>query len=902
MSVPLNNLFQHIIQLIRGDGDEQQTQAALAESGLSVNEAMMQALQSLQYPTNANQSDMYNNYYVVQTCLRKVLTALNPNDRKQALKQLRTIADPYYIGEICKVWLDSRNSDLEALMLEKQWVAFSPIRVKVFSALKVGKLQHLANVGLREIKFLAEAATDRDPQIAERATARLWQVEQPLLGAMATAWADSKLPLLVDILVQKQFLPSKPAELRVLVALKTENWDALTDGSPNTVNQLVKACESADPLLAKNALAALSQLPNVKIDALCAAWAENRQPFLWRIIAAAGQLPKKPVDVRVLVALKLGEAERVATNGNANVVAPLAAACEDADPEIAERARQVLRQLKKPEAQQELCRLIIGREMPTAQQIAVAAGYMPTEAYQRALFFFVTEQWERYESLDFDYRLLRTAYESADANLRKRLAEKVRAAGRTEFLTVVAGGDYRSRTDNVTADEAELLVQILSANQEWAKLWPLTFELPLSFGVNIIKRLARENWQPHREDERFIFEALKTLAMTPMVTTAQEAASLLPPALQRAKARVSGHVNDVAFAGVRPVIAIGTGAGKVVLWNMQEARREQILSQFEHSIGRLAFLPNDVLIMAEKASTNKAVCNIYGWQGGDIFKLGAHIGPVTAIEAVANQQVLTTGRDKKLVLWDIAERKLVRQATIYDWARAVAVGADGQQLALLHNGMTLVNLPALDVLYDTQHDGLGMTQSAVFAPGGNALIVGKYSGGVAIYQRETTRWRVEQPLFGLSRERNSSTQVQGLAVLPGQPVVLVAESDGYVDFVDWATRKSLGHVRTAGERLTSLRVSSDGAFMALGDSDASFSLWDLRVLGLRALFGQPLAQSQPSQIVALSVALDSAELPTRLQTALKFLDISLRQRFKHDIELDDIASIQAGDFDIEIEG
>ena len=102
MSVPLNNLFQHIIQLIRGDGDEQQTQAALADSGLSVNEAMMQALQSLQHPNNPNQSDMYNNYYFVQTCLRKVLTALNPNDRKQALNQLRLLPTPTISGKFVK--------------------------------------------------------------------------------------------------------------------------------------------------------------------------------------------------------------------------------------------------------------------------------------------------------------------------------------------------------------------------------------------------------------------------------------------------------------------------------------------------------------------------------------------------------------------------------------------------------------------------------------------------------------------------------------------------------------------------------------------------------------------------------------------------------------------------------
>src|SRR5262249_2336850 len=68
-------------------------------------------------------------------------------------------------------------------------------------------------------------------------------------------------------------------------------------------------------------------------------------------------------------------------------------------------------------AQEALCRLVIHHDHPGARKAVFAAGYVPHEETHRALFYFLTEQWAEYESLDFDHRLLREAYDSADARL-----------------------------------------------------------------------------------------------------------------------------------------------------------------------------------------------------------------------------------------------------------------------------------------------------------------------------------------------------------------------------------------------------------------------------------------------------------------------------------------------------
>ncbi|RMH37871.1 MAG: hypothetical protein D6690_01300, partial [Nitrospirae bacterium] len=47
----------------------------------------------------------------------------------------------------------------------------------------------------------------------------------------------------------------------------------------------------------------------------------------------------------------------------------------------------------------------------------------------RALFYFLTEQWEKYETLDLDRSLLRAIYQTADHALRQRIMEQARRAG-----------------------------------------------------------------------------------------------------------------------------------------------------------------------------------------------------------------------------------------------------------------------------------------------------------------------------------------------------------------------------------------------------------------------------------------------------------------------------------------
>jgi hypothetical protein len=89
--------------------------------------------------------------------------------------------------------------------------------------------------------------------------------------------------------------------------------------------------------------------------------------------------------------------------------------------------------------------------------------------------------------------------------------------------------------------------------------------------------------------------------------------------------------------------------------------------------------------------------------------------------------------------------------------------------------------------------------------------------------------------------------------------------------------------------------------MAVGDSDASMSLWDLRVLDVPMLLARPLARSVPTHLVTINALTSGTDLHPRVRHALKFIECVLRFRFRYEIEIDEVATIKKGEFDIEVE-
>lgn len=696
------------------------------------------------------------------------------------------------------------------------------------------------------------------------------------------------------------------------------------------------AAQSGAEIVSGAALSALRmRIRGPRARAIAEVWAATRHTDLAALLVEHKWIAPSPLDLTVLTALKVGQVD-IVESGTAQIVEPLMQACQDGDPEISERAYWALRNLRDEGAQDALCRFYIEHDSVIAHDAVLDAGYALRDEQQRAVFLFLSAQWERYDLLDYDRRFLRTAYATAGDDLRGRIRDRLRAAGRTDFMSVLAGEDYRSRIAQMSAAELDLLQQTLTANRDWATLWDLVFEVPFERSVQAVTVLARDGWQPEREDERPVFDELVSYTRQDMATGEEQIARLLSsamlhaltgpeqplfsPALLQAQARVPGRINAVAFAPDRPVIAIGTGGRKVVLWNYQRARTERVLGGFDHSIGSVTFAGDGGLLCAERTNRNGTQCAIYTWDAAwDRFRLGQHSGSVTALEAMRGSQVLSAGRDGDVVLWDVRERREIQRKRHYkqseyypNWARAIASSPDGQRAALQGNRLDVITLPLMEGLCADYYSV--PARAAAYMPNGQDLVIGTPEGDVVVCNTRWQRvrehwWRPNSPMkdrlvlrAGTEVLVHHEGRLRGVEVLANEnhPVVISAGFDGYVHFVLLNERAAIGSVQVPRGQLTSMHISPDGSFMALGSSVAELSLWDLRTLSVQGLFRRPFAQATASLLPVYDALAGSEDLPSSARLALRYAICVLRHRSRFDIEIGRAPSIMVGEFDIEL--
>lgn len=411
--------------------------------------------------------------------------------------------------------------------------------------------------------------------------------DQRGIDVVCEVWTSTRHAELAQLMMKHGWVASGPMELRVLSALKAGRLEIVAEGGTEVVEPLLQACKDSDVWIAQQARQCLAKLKNAEaINVVCARWVARREEWLTQAVEQGHYVAQKPVAVRVLSALKTGQLEAV-SEGEAEVVEPLLQACEDRDPDIARRARLTLRQLQKVGAREALCRVVIERDLQTAREAALEARYTPNKTHERALFYFLTEQWDKYESLDFDHSLLRAAYEAGDGKLRQRIGERARRAGRVEWIEVAMGGRQRRRLGEMMDREWEVTLEVLSRSGRWAEMWRLAQEAPARWSARLLQRVSSEDWVPEGDRERAGYEELALLA----------ARSIEVGLRSQIRCRVAlvGHTESVTCIAISPdgqMLASGSWDTTVRLWSLPDGAPLKTLKGHTRQVNCLAFSPD----------------------------------------------------------------------------------------------------------------------------------------------------------------------------------------------------------------------------------------------------------------------------------------------------------------------
>ncbi len=303
--------------------------------------------------------------------LIKALGSFDLKVADAALKSLHSLKNKNAIDAFCNIWYNTREKNLEEIITTVIYIAEKPLNIRVVTALKAGKTELCDNAD--SIEFLVALLSDKDLVISQNAEKALHSLKnKDAIDAFCNIWYKSREKKLEGILISEKYIAEKPLNIRMATALKAGKTE-LCDNA-DSVEFLVALLSDKDPKISQNAEKAIRTLKNKDaIDAFCNIWYNTREKKLEGILISEKYIAEKPLEIRVVTAMKAGKTELCE---NAASVEFLVTLLSDKDPKISQNAEKAIRTLKNKDAIDTFCNIWYNTREKRLDNILTAEKYI----------------------------------------------------------------------------------------------------------------------------------------------------------------------------------------------------------------------------------------------------------------------------------------------------------------------------------------------------------------------------------------------------------------------------------------------------------------------------------------------------------------------------------------------
>lgn len=536
-------------------------------------------------------------------------------------------------------------------------------------------------------------------------------------------------------------------------------------------------------------------------------------------------------------------------------------------------------------ARNALCEFFLRYDDPAARQIALQNGYTPHDMTRRALFLFLTEQWEAYESLDFSHTLLNSIYDSAPQELRRKLLAQSRYTGQISWIQTRPGSPRQRWLKDLSEADWQLILAQLKTSSDLPALWKLAQSAPPVWSASILQDLYAQGFLPSEASDHSGFLHLVEKAAT--------AASQLPEVyLQKHIQNSSDDISVMAISPGGKILAAGGSDQVIHRWLLPQG--ESIAAPIYGPAPQtraLAFSPDGQYLVC--ANGDHAIRIIRLDDGRLIKTLEGHTGLIRSLIVHPDGNTLFSASfDGSLRSWRFPhgpELKKIQQSAdeIFDAALSsdeqVLLSAGSDRLITAWNPASRVCLRQLS--------GHAATITALKA---------STTGQLAVSASRDKTLRVWNISSGKQLQQISSGQqpVTAIALHPGEQYLFSADYAGAVTLWNITTGQPVQRLEEFKRPVTSLQITPDGNHLLCSSSDGKIIQYYLEPF-LRAY--QPVESARVGQIQSLQNLLNEPALPGSLRAWLTFQIALYQWKERFDIEVAEPQVLQLQDFDIELD-